>query len=209
MKLYGIPFSPNTFKVVALINQLGLKVEVIPVDPSTGFLQTAEFLAHNPNGLTPTLVDGDFSLWESNAILFYLANLAPESGLYPQDLKAKAAVHRWISWSEGHWGQAIRPYMFERMVKKMFRNEPPDEAAVAKAEPDFKKFAKVLDQYLSKHQYLVGDKLTIADFPVAAPLVYAQAAGLPLAEFPNVAAYAQRVLTTDAWKKAIPQMSPA
>ena len=209
MKLYALPPSPNTVKVAALIHHLGLDVEIVPVDMTTGANKTPEYLEMNPNGLMPTLEDGDFHLWESNAILQYLAQKNPESGLYPTDIQGQADVTRWFQWNSAHMGAAIRPYMYERMVKPMMMGQPTDEEVVAKAEPDFKRFAGVLEGHLSKHDFLVGNKLSVADFAVAANLIYAGPARIPMGDFPKLQAFVQRIAGTDAWKKAIPQMPAA
>ncbi len=87
MKLYGFPASPNTWKVRALAAQLKMPLEFELVDLLKGAQQTPAFLAINPTGRTPVLVDGDFKLWESNAILQYLASKNP-TPLYPNDARA-------------------------------------------------------------------------------------------------------------------------
>jgi len=79
MKLYGFPPSPNTWKVRAVAAHLGIPLELEFVDLTKGQHRTPEYLALNPTGRTPTLVDGDFRLWESNAIMQYLASQKPNS----------------------------------------------------------------------------------------------------------------------------------
>ena len=83
MKLYNANLSPNAMRVRAVANELGIALEVIDVDLRSGGNRTKEFLALNPNGKVPVLVDGDFVLWESRAINAYLATTKPEHGLYP------------------------------------------------------------------------------------------------------------------------------
>ena len=85
MKLYNANLSPNAMRVRAVVNELGIALEVIDVDLRSGGNRTKEFLALNPNGKVPVLVDGDFVLWESRAINGYLAATKPEHGLYPDD----------------------------------------------------------------------------------------------------------------------------
>lgn len=206
MKLYSLPPSPNNFKITALANHLGLALETLVVDMAGGQNQTPDYLAKNPNGLMPTLEDGDFHLWESAAILKYLALKKPESGLYPADPKQQALVDQWLHWHGAHWAPAIRPFFFERIVRAMFRGEQPDQAELAKAEEPFHKVARVLEQHLTGRQFMVGDQLTIADFCIAANQVYARPAGLPMEKYPNFEAYSQRILAMDCFKKAIPPM---
>ena len=206
MKLYALPPSPNTFKVVALANHLGLELEVINVDVASGAHKLPDYLAKNPNGLMPTLEDGDFCLWESNAILMYLAQKKPESGLWPADAQGQARVQQWLNWSAIHWGPAIRPFFFERIIKARYGMGPADEAAVAKATEEFPKVADVLENHLKAHQFLVGDQLTIADFALASSSPYLGMAGVPLDKYPHIKAYGERITSSEAWKKAIGPM---
>ncbi len=209
MKLYGFPASPNTWKVRALAAQLKMPLEFELVDLLQGAQQTPAFLAINPTGRTPVLVDGDFKLWESNAILQYLASKNP-TPLYPNDAKGRADVCRWQCWELAHWGaQACQPLTFENLVKKFVNLGAPDQAVVAKATEAFNKEAKMLDAHLARHKYLVNDTLTIADFTVAAPLFHAQGAGMPVAPYANIGAWFGRVSALPCWNETAPQMAAA
>ncbi len=155
------------------------------------------------------LVDGDFKLWESNAILQYLASKNP-TPLYPSDAKGRADVCRWQCWELAHWGaQACQPLTFENLVKKFVNLGAPDQAVVAKATEAFTKEAKMLDAHLARHKYLVNDTLTIADFTVAAPLFHAQGAGMPVASYANIGAWFGRVSALPCWSETAPQMAAA
>src|SRR5215471_21831238 len=172
MKLYGFPLSPNTWKVRAVAAHLGLPLELEIVDLTKP--RTADYLAINPTGRTPTLVDGDFTLWESNAIMQYLASRTSNT-LWPNDARSRADIARWQAWQLAHWGsEACQPLTFQRLVKKILNLGPPDEAVVAKASEAFNREARLLDAHLAKHSYLVGNALTLADFSVAASMAYAK-----------------------------------
>jgi glutathione S-transferase len=209
MKLYGFPASPNTWKVRALAAYLKMPLEFELVDLLKGAQQTPAFLALNPTGRTPVLVDGDFKLWESNAILQYIASKNP-TPLYPSDARGRADVSRWQFWDLAHWGaQACQPLTFENLVKKFVNLGAPDPALVAKATEAFNKEAKVLDAHLARHKYLVNDMLTIADFTCAAPLFHAQGAGMPVASYANIGAWFGRVSALPCWSETAPQMAAA
>src|ERR1700689_627690 len=209
MKLYGFPASPNTWKVRALAAQLKMPLQFELVDLLKGAQQSQAFLAINPTGRTPVLVDGDFKLWESNAILQYLASKNP-TPLYPNDPKGPAAVTRWQCWQLAHWGaQACQPLTFENLVKKFVNLGAPDQAVVAKATEALNKEAKMLDAHLARHKYLVNDTLTIADFTCAAPLFHAQGAGMPVAPYANVRSWFERVSALPCWGETAPQMAAA
>jgi len=209
MKLYGFPASPNTWKVRALAAHLKAPLEFEFIDLTKGAQHTPAYLAINPTGRTPVLVDDDFKLWESNAILQYLASKSA-TPLYPNDARGRADVTRWLCWDLAHWGaQACQPLIFENLVKKFVNLGPADGAAVAKAMEAFKKEAKMLDAHLAKHEHLVGDALTIADFSVAAPLFHAEGAGIPLDSCANVRGWFQRVSALPCWGETAPQLSAA
>lgn len=206
MKLYAIPPSPNSFKVIALAQHLGLPLEVVPVDVAGGQNQSPDYLKINPNGLMPALEDGSFHLWESNAIMLYLAEKKPDSGLIPSNPQERAKVFQWMTWHNGTWSQAMAPFLIENIVKPAFRQQPPDPGVLAAAQEPFHKAAKVLEGALAGKQFLVAERLTLADFAVAPNLFYSAAAGFPLADYPNIQAYGARIISGEVWQKAIPPM---
>jgi glutathione S-transferase len=209
MKLYGFPASPNTWKVRALASYLKMPLEFEFVDLLQGAQRTPAFLALSPTGRTPVLTDGDLKLWESNAILQYLADKNP-TALYPKDTQGRADVTRWMCWGLAHWGaQACQPLIFENLVKKVANIGPADAAIVAKANEAFHKEAQMLDAHLAKQKYVVGDALTIADFAIAAPLFHAKGAEMPLGPYGNVRSWFERVAALPCWSETAPQMSEA
>ena len=209
MKLYGFPPSPNTWKVRAVAAQLGIKLELQLVDLSKGEQRTPSYLALNPTGRTPTLVDGDFKLWESTAIMQYLASRSTNS-LWPNDARVRADIMRWQSWQLQHFGpDACVPLTFQRLVKKRLNQGPPDQAIVDKALEAFKRDASVLDAHLAKQRYLVGPELTLADLSVAAVLVYAKEAEMPLAQYPRVQEWSGRIYALKSWRETAPMPTAA
>lgn len=209
MKLYAFPPSPNTWKVRALAAHLGIPLDFEFVDLTKGASHTPAYLAINPTGRTPALVDGDFKLWESNAILQYISSRKPNA-LWPDDAQARADIMRWQSWAIAHWSkEGCEPLLFERLVKGILNCGPPDAAIVEKALAAFHKEAKVLDAHLGTQPYLVGNALTLADFAVAAPLFYADRAGLPVDPYANIQAWFGRVSALPCWRATTPQQPAA
>src|ERR1700704_5873752 len=102
MKLYGFPPSPNTSKVRAVAAHIGVPLEFEIVDLTKGQSRTPDFLAINPNGRTPVLKDGDFTLWESNAIMQYVAG-KKKNTLWPDDARTRADITRWQCWQLAQW----------------------------------------------------------------------------------------------------------
>jgi glutathione S-transferase len=209
MKLYGFPPSPNTWQVRALASYLGMPLDFEFVDITKGAQRTPAILAINPSGRTPILVDGDFKLWETLAIMQYIASKKPNT-LWPNDARARADITRWQSWNLAHWNRdACVPMLFERFVKKLLGLGDPDQAAIAKGAEAFGKEAGMLNVHLAKQKYLVGDALTIADFAVASPLFYAKQAELPLDPYPHIRGWFERVSALPCWRETAPQMAAA
>jgi glutathione S-transferase len=209
MKLYGFPPSPNTWKVRAVAAHLAIPLDLEVVDLSKGQQRTPEFLAINPTGRTPALVDGDFALWESVAIMQYIAGKKPNT-LWPDNARTRADITRWQSWQLAHWGkEACEPLIFERLVKKILGMGAPDGARVAAGTEAFHREASVLDAHLAKHQYLVVSGLTLADYSVAASLAYAREAEMPLAPYAHLRAWFERIFSAPGWRETAPPPLPA
>ena len=207
MKLYGFPPSPNTWKVRAVAAQIGVPLDTEFVDLTKP--RSPDYLAINPTGRTPTLVDGDFKLWESNAIMQYIASRT-SNALWPNDARIRAEITGWQSWQLAHWSkEGCEPLIFQRLVKKLLNLGPPDEAILAKGTECFNREARVLDAHLSKNSYLVGTGVTLADFAVAAPLFYAKEAELPLAPYSHVQDWFARVSALPAWRDTAPDRPAA
>jgi glutathione S-transferase len=209
MKLYGFPGSPNTWKVRAVAAHLGLVLDEVLVDLGKGEQRSPDYLSLNPTARTPTLVDGDFVLWEATAIMQYLASQTPNA-LWPDDARTRADIMRWQSWHQQHWAaSACTPLLFENFVKGFFDMGAPDAAIVAKATESFHREAAVLDAHLAKRSFLVGSGVSLADFTVVSPLVYAAEGGLPLERYPQVRDWSARILSLPAWRATAPNQASA
>ena len=132
MKLYHHPASHNARRTVALARHLGADVELEVVDLAAGAQHAPGYLALNPNAKVPVLVDGDLVLWESTAILCYLA-AKQGSALLPTAPAARADVDRWLAWIGGRLGSRSDVFLFENLVKAVFGLGAPNEAALAAA----------------------------------------------------------------------------
>jgi glutathione S-transferase len=204
MKLYGFPASPNTWKVRAVAAHLGIPLEFVLVDLSKGEQRSSEFLALNPTGRTPVLVDDDFTLWEATAILQYIAGRKTNT-LWPDVPRTRADIMRWQSWALAHWGkEACEPLIFEHLVKPALKLGPPDAGRVAAGTEAFNREVRVLEAHLAGRPYLVGNEPTLADFSVAAPLIYAREAQLPIEPYPNVRTWFERVIALPGWRETAP-----
>jgi glutathione S-transferase len=205
MKLYGFSASPNTWQVRALAAHIGVPLDFQFVDLTKGEQKTPEYLAINPTGRTPALTDGEFKLWETLAIMQYVAEQKPNA-LWPRDARARADIARWQSWNLSHWNRDVWvPALNERLVKKVLNLGAPDAAVLAKADEAYKKEATMLDAHLATHKYLVGNELTIADFAAASPLFYAKEAEFRLDPYPHMKAWFEKISALPCWRETAPQ----
>ena len=199
MNFYTVNGSPNCRKVHALINHLKLDIQINELNIFTGELETPEFFALNPNGMVPVLEDGHFRLSESNAIMQYLADTVAESSFYPRDAQCRADIHHWQFWEQNHFNRATGTIIFENMLKDIFKIGEPDVEKVAAATEEFHKYATLLDTHLQKKNFILGDKLTLADFSVASYSEYFDTAKVPFRKYPNLVAWLERLDAIPAW----------
>lgn len=204
LKLHAFPPSPRSFKVLVVANHLGLHYELAPVNLAQGEQSRPQFVALNPNKRAPVLEEDGFVLWESNAIIQYLATLKPDAGLLPREERARADVSRWQFWESTTFDPAIAILMFERVVKAVYGRGAPDPAEVDKGLARFHSAAAVLDAQLQRGPYVCGAHLTLADFALGAGLIYTEQAQLPLAPYAHVRGWYARLAALPAWGASLP-----
>jgi glutathione S-transferase len=205
MDLYYFPHSSNSRKAQMTAIILGTQVELKLVDLAKREQRQQEFLKLNPNGKVPVLVDEDLVLWESHAIMAYLAEKTPNHTLYPQQLKQRADVNRWLFWASSHFMPPVAVLNFENMLKARFGLGKPDEKRVEQANSDLRSHAQILDMQLAKSEWIARKHMTLADVSIACAMVTTVAARLPVQDFPYLQAWYDRMQQLDAWKKTIPQ----
>jgi glutathione S-transferase len=206
IELYAMPASPRAFKAIAVAHHLGIEFTLRRLDMLKGEHKTPEYAALNPNQMMPTLKDGDYVMWESNAIMQYLAGRKPQGGLLPADERGRLDVTRWQFWDLAHWDPAIETLLLENFVKPNFMGVTEyDTAGVAKATERFHRAATVLDGQLKGRKYVTGDTLTLADFSLGSPLHYAVQGRFPLEPYSEIRRWHASLMTLPAWQKAIEQ----
>lgn len=202
MKLYQFPLSPNCQKVVAVAHEVGVPLALVNLDVFKGQAKSPEMLAKNPNGRIPILEDGDFVLWESNAMLGYVASKADRTDLAPTAPRERADVDRWLAWNNAHFSPAVRKVAFERIVKKLAGLGPPDEAVVKTGIEEFAAVAAVLDRSLDGKEFLCG-RLTIADFANVIHAAHCESAGLALTPYGNLRRWLGRMLERESVQRTL------
>jgi len=196
MKLYYFP-SPNPQKVKFALLELGLDCEMIPVDLSKREQREPAFLALNPFGRVPVLVDGDLTLWESHAILAYLGEKTGR--LWPTSAPARADALRWLFFLSGH----ITPPAGElalRIRAKVF-GIPADEATIARGEKALPDVIGIVEAQLSKNKWLSGAEFSLVDCAYCPILNVIEKAGFSFAGFPKVNAYLNAIRSRRAWQE--------
>ncbi len=166
LTIWGRANSVNVQKVLWCLAELGLAYERIDAGMQFGHTREAGYLAINPNARVPTLVDGDYALWESNSIMRYLClAYRPESPLYPEEPKRRASVDRWLDWTLSTVQPVDRP-VFWALVRT-----PPDQRDMAAIQRDADAEAEVwriTDHHLATRRYIEGDEFTLADIALGA-----------------------------------------
>jgi glutathione S-transferase len=180
--------------------QLGVKLDLVAVDLLKGEHRAEPYLQINPNGKVPLLDDEGFYLWESHAIMQYLADRTPGQTLYPPEAQARSAYH---------FTPAVGFISRERVSKKMVGGSgEPDPAEIKRGEALLMVAAHVLDAHLARKVWITQDKLTLADLAIASPLMHTAAAQLPVLEYESLRAWFARVQALDAWKNSEPVPPP-
>jgi glutathione S-transferase len=196
MKLY-YSHNLNPRVAVAVARYLKSPVEYLRVSPRHP-AQIDAFRSINPNALVPVLADETTTLWETDAIACRLSELSGTD--FWRTGETLPEMMMWVSWSAYHLTSAAGPLYFYRVVAPTFSAEPPDPALMAQALRDFRTHAAILEHHLRDRTWIMGDRLSYADFRVATPLPFAEGAGLPLSEFPNISRWHQRLCAIDAWR---------
>jgi glutathione S-transferase len=201
MILHTHPGSPNGRKVEAVISHLGLQVEVCLHDLFTGALRSPDYLAINPNAKVPTLVDRDFRLWESAAIMQYLADKVADSSVFPRNARTRADITRWQSWEGQYFNAALGTLAFETVAKAK-RNIPADAVLLEQARTTLSRFAPVLDSHMDGRKYLVDEQLTLADYSMAAFEPYVSLVAFDFTPYRHINTYFDRMRQSEHWIRA-------
>lgn len=191
--IYGRPGS-RARRPLWVARELG--VEVTSIEPAPGEIKQEAYLALNPNGKVPTLVEGDFVLFESFAQSLYLAKKHGTGTLYPADAQGEALAWQWTFWAVSELERPLTTCLFDRLIKP---EDQRDAAAADAAEQSLQAPLGVLEKALSGHDWLLGDTFTVADINVAAIAALARPARVTLEAYPNVAAWLDRATGRPAY----------
>ena len=181
MKLYGFP-PTRSIRVLWTLRELCVDFELVNVNLMAGENRHAEFLAVNPAGKLPALVDGDFVLTESVAIVLYLAERYPDKGLLPAKLEPRSQVNRWLMFTATELEQPLWRIARHTAIYPEEKRLPGE---VLLARQDFQDMASVMEVHMGGRRFLVGDNVTVADLVAAYTLDWANEVRL-LEGFPRL-----------------------
>ncbi len=196
MQLYHFP-SPNPQKVTFALKELGLDCELVPVDLSKGGQQQPEFLAVNPFGRVPVLVDGDLRLPESHAILAYLGEKTGQ--LWPASPAGRADALKWLFFLSQHIMPAAGEVALRIRAKVL--GIPLDEATVVRGEKALPAALAIVEDQLTKTKWLIGAEFGLVDCAYCPVLNVIEKAGFSLAGFPKTTAYLDSCRARPAWQE--------
>ena len=192
MLLYTFTITPNNRKVEAFVKHYDLDVDIHHVSFKDRETQSPEYLAINPMGKVPALVDGDFKLWESNAILTYLASTFPETKALPTSIRDRADVDRWLHWQSCH------------LMPAMGALKTGDEKDLDSVTP----LLKILEGQLEGKDFVLG-RLGVVDFAIAAYTLTKLGRQLDYSQTPGVVAWRDRVANLKGFIETQVKMPPA
>ncbi|HEX4445317.1 MAG TPA: glutathione S-transferase family protein [Polyangiaceae bacterium] len=207
MRIHTAKTSPAGKRVRICAAELGVELEPLFLDIPNNEQRSPGYLAMNPMGKFPTLLDGDLVLWESAAILCHLAQTSPNGDkLYPRDPMRQADTLRWLFFGACHLDAYFTMLVVERFIKAR-QGLPPDEAVVASAGQSLARFMPVVDQQLARREYLTG-AFSLADIALGCTLELTSLVRYDDTPLPNVRAWLERLHARGSWRGASPEAFP-
>ncbi|MGB2131240.1 MAG: glutathione S-transferase family protein [Marinobacterium sp.] len=196
IKVYGSVFSRAGMVMLAL-EELGLEYESVDMLPRSEQTQSDEYRALNPTGKIPTLVDGDLVLFETQAILYYLARQYGNGRLWADSPAAEADILRWSLYISNQ----MEVPALDMLIQFKFSQGNPDQAVIERAGAELNRFLPLLEQQLSGREWLSGDRFSIADIHGALVLSWPKLAGFDYSLYPEVHRWIKSVLSHPAQKR--------
>jgi len=200
LTIWGRNNSINVQKVMWSVGELNLDHVRIDAGRQHGGLDTPEFLTMNPNGLVPTIVDGDTVIWESNAIVRYLAAKYDAGGLWPEDPGARGQVDQWMDWMVTVIVPLLIP-VFLGLIRTL--PEERDDVAIAGSAQAMSERWAILDAHLAERPFVAGNSFTIADIPAGCACYRYYEMDIPHPTLPNLEAWYKTLQTRDAFREHV------
>lgn len=198
LKIWGRRNSFNVQKVLWLVGELGLPHEHIPAGGAFGGLEDPAFRAMNPHGRVPVIQDDTVTLWESHAILRYLAARHAPNDFWHDDPAARAPAEAWMDWAQ----TVLLPDFLNGVFWGFYRTPEPQRnlPAIAQAIARCAAHFRLLDAMLANRAYLLGDTISLADVPIGAALYRYFELDIERPDVPHVAAWYGRLQQRPAYR---------
>jgi glutathione S-transferase len=200
LRIWGRANSSNVQMVMWCVGELGLAHERIDVGGPFGGTDTPQYRAMNPTGLIPTVEDDGFVLWESNAIIRYLAAKHSLGALCPQDNAVRASADRWMDWQLGTVDGAMWP-AFRNLIRTPETQR--NLAEIADAEARLARSYRIFDAALAGRAFIVDDHLTMGDIPMGMMTYRYFGLALQRPSLPNVEAWYRRLQDRPAFRSHV------
>lgn len=199
--IYTSLLSANGRKVQSVCIQLGIDARIVNTNVYAGDGQTEDYLNINPLGKIPALTDSTVVLNESNAIINYLSEKYGRQSLQGIGADERAEINNWLFWESSQWQPSLTKIMEVHIGHKLLPTTVPMPAQnVDWEDADCVLQLSYLNSSLSGKNYLVGDKLSLADFSVAAMSTYFVIAEFPYRQYENIERWLDRISDTKAWQ---------
>ena len=199
LTIFGFDFSSPSNKVRFAANAMGLPYEYKQVNLLAGEQKTPEFLKLNPAGRVPAIDDNGFKIFESAAIIKYLAD-KNNSSLYPKDLQKRAIVDEWIDFSNIHVAAALARVTFNRVMYKMLNVEK-DERSLADGIKFLGNFLPIIEKQLKENKFMAGAEMTLADINLLAVLDPAELSSVDLSIYPSISNWRKNLKSQSFYTK--------
>ncbi len=200
LKVYGRSTSDNVQKVLWMLGETRQPFEHIQLGGSFGGLDDPDYLALNPHGRIPTLDDDGTVVWESSAIIRYLAAQYCPGSLWPESPAARASADQWMSWEQSTLYRDFNG-LFWLSVRTPTDQQDPDK--IESKNDRLSDHYRLLDGHLSKTRFVAGDHLTMGDIPIGMTLFRYFNMPIHRPELPNVEALYRRLCERDAYQRAV------
>jgi glutathione S-transferase len=198
--IWGRNNSVNVQKALWCCEEMGVSYRRIDAGGAFGVVNTPEYRKLNPNGLVPTIDDDGFVLWESNAVVRYLAGKHGAGGLWPADPHTRAIADQWMDWQVSTFWPAIRP-LFMGLVRT--KEGERDLAAIEASRQKTAEVLAIVDGELGSRPFLAGDALTVGDIPMGCAIWRWMALPIERPPLPNLQRWFDALQARPAYRKIV------
>jgi len=201
LKIWGRKNSSNVRKALWIAEELGLPYEALDAGGAFGLVDGPEYRAKNPNGRVPMIEDGDFVLWESNAIVRYLAaRHAPDSALYPADAQQRAVADKWMDWATSTFAGPFRD-VFWGVLRTP--TEQQDWVKINGAVKTLQSLLVMVDEALAQQPYLSGAEFGMGDIPLGSFIYAWFEMPIERPSMPHLESWYERLKARPAYQTAV------